>query len=132
MAKVFYDDGSEEAKDYVEWQDMDGVDHVDPDHNVMLAKLLVDEDVFVSGYDGSLCVICSDTFAYAGADCIELNGPKDIVDVYEAKNKHGWRGVALWCCLKRKERPLPPIERDMRDAGVWDASLDELHENGKW
>ena len=123
MAKLFYDDGTEEALDYVEFAH-DGKEHREPDHEVMLAKLLIDGDIFVSCQDGRLCVICNDTFGYACADAEPITDRRDIVVIYEGKAKHGWPAVVAWCAKRRKQRPLAPIVTRMKEAGVWDDELE--------
>lgn len=125
MAKVFYDDGSEEATDYVELEH-GGKPVREPDHEVMLAKLLLDGVVFVGCQTGSICVMCSDTFGYSCADAEPVTDRKDIVDVYEGNAKHGWPAVVAWCAKRRKARPIAPVVASMKEAGVWDDELESF------
>lgn len=72
-------------------------------------------------------VACNDTFAYACADAERL--PFDQIEplyrMWKADPKHG---ATAWAVRQRKERPIPPVERWLRDAG-YDVDSWQLREN---
>lgn len=100
------------------------------------AKLLVDGIVMAmpqrlgfTGDDGepevSICLFvnCGDTFAYACADAESVN-EEDLKILYHTRNEP--YSVTKWVCKKRGERPLPVIQKHMKDKGVWDADMEAL------
>ena len=38
-------------------------------------------------------------------------------------------GAAIWCCLKRNQKPQKPVEADMKKHGEWPPELDAIGEN---
>lgn len=68
----------------------------------------------------SLNVGCNDIFAWASADAQGLQY-REIEPLYRMWQKdRGW-GPAVWCMIKRNEKPQPPVEREMRTGGIWEA-----------
>lgn len=104
----------------------------EPMEDVILAKLLL-ADVLYAGcakdHQGQdtigLYVYCSDTFWYSCADGEPVR-IADLLGLYRLYRDHNHNGVTLWCCLRRKMRPLPQWETMMRESGCWDDSLDAL------
>jgi hypothetical protein len=70
-----------------------------------------------------LGVDCSDVFVWGCSDS-EGATHKDIEDVYRHWLKDARWGVAVWCMIKRGQMPQRPVEKRIRDAGIWD--LDAL------
>lgn len=66
---------------------------------------------------------CSDVFAWGCSDSESLNY-KDIESLYRMWKKDPYWGSAIWCMIKRKEMPQRPVEKRIREAGIWD--LDAL------
>lgn len=61
-------------------------------------------------------VSCGDTFAYACADAERL--PFDQIEtLYRMWRKDPRLGVTAWCVMRRKERPISPVEKYLREAG---------------
>lgn len=100
-----------------------------------LALMLINEVIFLNSHHWekdwpeaarqcvSLNVNCSDVFAWACADSEEATYA-EIEAVYQHwKKDTGW-GTAIWCIIKRKELPQRPVEKRIRDDGIWD--LDAL------
>lgn len=93
-----------------------------------LAHLLTNSVCFLSNYwierewpaeaqtAINVLVICSDTFAYACADCERL--PYDQIEpLYRLWRKDPRWGPTAWAVTRRKERPIPPVVRGLTDAG---------------
>lgn len=100
-----------------------------------LALLLLNEDIVLLSNEGRIVpmVNCSDVFAWGCADAedIPLLGfddemEKPFWDLYEMVRGDPKWGSTQWCILKRKQRPQKPVERDMRDQGVWLPEFDQL------
>jgi len=118
-----------------------GEPQVIPENNLILAKLLVDDVVFIGRFDtgpffessvnppeATTCiwVNCSDFFAWGCADA-EPVLPNELGDLYRAsKEKHG---VTKWCCKRRNLKPQKPIRDRMKKAGVWDDEMEALEDN---
>ena len=68
-------------------------------------------------------VDCSDVFAWGCSDS-EGAGHADIEAVYRHWIRDRVWGPAVWCMIKRREMPQRPVEKRIRDAGIWD--LDAL------
>lgn len=72
-------------------------------------------------------VICSDTFAYSCADAERL--PYDqIQPLYRLWRKDSTLGATAWAVMQRRERPIAPVEKMLRDAG-YDVDSWQLREN---
>src|ERR1019366_4612615 len=71
----------------------------------------------------SLHVNCNDVFAWGFADAEDIlySEIKALLEMYLKDNL--W-GAAAWCIKKRKMIPQPPVERIIRDIGIW--NLEEL------
>jgi hypothetical protein len=102
-----------------------------------LARMLEAEVLMANGLNGGffenkqaqtvLYVLCSDTFAYACADCEDLPYG-EIGPLYKLWKAHGWDGVTKWCALRRGARPLPVYEKSLREKGIWDDAMNALPE----
>jgi hypothetical protein len=108
-------------------------------HTSALVELLADDVLFCNSfpflYHGNatpqsetlvLFVNCSDLFAWGCADA-------ESVTYDELETLYAWWrkspiGSQIWCCLKRKMRPQPPVERDWKEKGLWVVELDMLPE----
>lgn len=110
-----------------------------PETESKLAHLLINEVVFLNNfwYEKSwpedakkyinILVHCSDTFAYACSDAEPLSF-SEINDLYQMWRKDPMWGSTVWCTKKRKERPLLPIEKVLRERG-YDVDSWELRNN---
>lgn len=77
----------------------------------------------------ALFVICNDVFSWGSADAEEL--PFDEVEkLYDMWAKDPAWGPAVWCAIRRKQMPQAPVEKAIRDAGIWD--LDVMGLNPNW
>lgn len=74
-----------------------------------------------------LFVNCNDVFAWAQSDG-ECFTHADIEPLYRLHKQGAW-GSAKWCCIHRNEKPQAPVEKLMKDAGLWDDVMDALPEN---
>jgi hypothetical protein len=66
----------------------------------------------------AMAVNCSDVFAWGCADAETLYHD-DIEPLYRLWQKEPVWGPAVWCMIRRKELPQPPVAEPMRAAG-WD------------
>lgn len=109
---------------------------------VLLGVLLCDEVCFVNERECSMTlnghrfdnettvvfVACNDVFAWATADGDDL--PNDeILPLYKLWRENADWGPAKWSCLRRKEKPQRPVEKRMRQAGIWDEAMEALPPN---
>ena len=72
-----------------------------------------------------LFVNCNDVFhwGYADSESVTI---KEVGSLYKIWKLYKYVGVDKWCCLKRKQRPQKPVEELIRQAGIWDESMDTL------
>ncbi len=111
------------------------------EEEMALAALLANEVVFLNTHHWmkdwpaeakattALCVNCSDVFAWGCSDAERME-LRDLPELYDMWVKdHSW-GSAVWCMVKRNQMPQPPVERDIRKAGIWD--LDALKLGDNW
>lgn len=68
-------------------------------------------------------VICNDIFAWGAADAEDITYG-ELKELYEMWKKDENYGAAAWCVKKRKQMPQKPVEKTLRDQGIWD--LDKL------
>jgi len=68
-------------------------------------------------------VDCSDVFAWGCSDAENL-AYRDIETLYRMWLQDRVWGPAVWCMIRRREMPQAPVERRIREAGIW--NLDEL------
>lgn len=96
----------------------------------VLARLLDAEVLFMSARDDkiALYVLANDVFAWACADA-EAISPAELPDLWRMYQADNQFGAERWLCVKRNQKPQPPLEQMMRDAGSWDAVMDALPEN---
>lgn len=107
------------------------------EHEAALAHLLINEVVFLNSNwwedswpedakkTFSISLNCNDVFAWGCADAEGLRF-YDLEDVYDHWEKDPSWGPAIWCIKKRKQMPQRPVEKSIREAGIWD--LDQLKE----
>lgn len=100
-----------------------------------LAILLLNEVIFLNTYHWEkswpeeakntiyLGVDCSDVFAWGCSDS-EAAHYKDIETLYRMWKKDTRWGAAIWCMIQRKQMPQSPVEKKIREEGLWD--LDAL------
>lgn len=99
--------------------------------NMALARLLIDDIVFVNELSGEttvIFVIANDIFAWGCSDAESLLND-EIPDLYKMHMANKEWGAAKWCCLKRKQKPQPRVEKAMRDSGAWDDAMEALPAN---
>jgi hypothetical protein len=113
------------------------------DEDAMIAYMLLDEVLWTrsahytgnkdSQYEfhgkGTIVLLgCNDVFAWGCSDSEELQHDK-VPELFMLWHEnHRW-GPAKWCCIKRNEKPQRPVEKAMREVGIWDAQMDALPEN---
>jgi len=101
-----------------------------PELEEAVALLLLEDHLVLLDAKGvaGLYVNCGDTFAYAYADAEPLpsGDERSIWALYDLIRRHGERGAILWCCQRRGGRPLPEVEKLLREAGCWASELDAL------
>lgn len=100
-----------------------------------LAILLLDDQVFLNDHwwekswpedakrRTSLNLNCNDVFAWGCADAETIDF-KDIEPIYQFWKKDPVWGTAVWCMIRRNQMPQRPVEKKIRDAGIW--NLDDL------
>ncbi len=104
-----------------------------------LAHLMINEVLFLNNHwmekewpedakqTVNVLVICNDTFAYACADCERLPF-KEIEPLYRMWQADPTWGPTAWCVMRRKERPIGPVEKGLREKG-YDVDSWLLNEN---
>lgn len=105
-----------------------------------LAHLLMNEVVFLNSHwwekewpeaarkQTSINVNCNDVFAWGCADA-ESMLHDDIENLYRMWRKDPEWGSAVWCMIRRNQMPQKPVEKRIRDAGIWDLDSLKLGEN---
>ncbi len=71
----------------------------------------------------TLHVNCNDVFAWGCADSEDVTHG-ELRELYEMYLKDKNSGSDAWCIKKRKQLPQSPVEKAMREKGIWD--LDKL------
>ena len=71
---------------------------------------------------------CNDVFAWgcADAESIKLD---EVPALYRLWRANKIWGPIKWVCMRRKQKPQGPVERDMKDAGQWDDEMEALPRN---
>lgn len=105
-----------------------------------LAHLLINDVVFANDHwwekewpekarkETSLNVNCNDVFAWGCADA-ETMLHDDIENLYRMWRKDPEWGAAVWCMIRRNQMPQKPVEKIVREAGIWDLDALKLGEN---
>lgn len=105
-----------------------------------LALLLINEVIFLNDHwweeewpekaqkISSINVNCNDIFAWGCADAEELPY-KEIENLYRMWRKDPLWGPAVWCMLQRNEMPQKPVEKIIKEAGIWNLKELGLGEN---
>jgi len=122
----------------IEWQITENViDIMDDEIEYKLAHLIINDVIFCN--NGwwwternepwrkdyiTHHVNCNDVFAWACADSEDVTY-SEIHDVYAMWRKDPVWGPAIWCIRKRKMKPQGPVEKAIRDKGIW--NLDEIY-----
>lgn len=83
-----------------------------------------------------LYVLCSDTFAYACADSepippVGFGQDEPFWRLYDLVRKHGCQGATAWCVERRQTRPIEPVVRHLKEAGLWTNEM-ELYKPEKF
>lgn len=120
---------------FASWQLRAEPDEDDPDGEIQtdaaLAMMLLNEVVFTNEYhwrrewpedarrSTSMHVDCSDVFAWGCADGEDMTR-RDIAEVFSYWEKDRRWGPAVWCMIRRRERPQSPVAKRIAEAGVWD------------
>jgi hypothetical protein len=91
------------------------------ERSALVAHLLINDVVWVGWpredvATESLFVSCNDTFVYASSDLERLRFA-DIPELYQMWRKDPKWGPTAWCVMKRKERPIKPVEVRLRERG---------------
>jgi hypothetical protein len=117
----------------IEWTHEDKT-HFEPEGAVAL--MLINDVIFLNNHwfeknwpepvrrNAALFVNCNDVFAWACADAEPLPYHQ-IENVYKMWCKDSEWGPAIWCMVARNQMPQKPLEKIIREAGVW--NLDELN-----
>ena len=91
----------------------------------LLAHLILNSVVFINSSAGfvgpgagpiNVLVLCSDTFAYACADC-EILAYDQIPVLYRLWQREPDYGAIAWCMAQRCEMPIKPCADRMRELG---------------
>jgi hypothetical protein len=97
-----------------------------------IAHLIAAGEVFTNSGDWNpksekttLYVNCIDVFDWDASDAEEISYA-EISELYSMYKKDAFYGNAAWCIKKRKKMPQPPVERKMRETGIWNDLLDEI------
>lgn len=87
-------------------------------------------DVFTAdGHTIILWVNCSDVFVWACSDAEDVGNEKELEELYNlCVDKPHW-GSAIWCCMKRGEKPQRPVANYIKDCEEWTKELDSLADN---
>lgn len=105
-----------------------------------LAHMLMNEVVFLNSHwwekewpeqarkEASINVNCNDVFAWGCADA-ETMLFDDIENLYRMWRKDPSWGAAVWCMIRRNQMPQKPVEKRVRDAGIWDLDSFKLGAN---
>lgn len=76
----------------------------------------------------AVSVNCNDIFAWGCADAEGLPY-SEIENLYRMWQKDPEWGPAVWCMLKRKEMPQEPVEKLVREGGIWNLESLNLNAN---
>lgn len=121
----------------------DNAEHVEEDHDKMLAILLVRGVVFsrdgftiinkdskyeASGEGTALYVNTNDMFAWGCADAEDLPH-EEIPKLFMHYHQNGADGVVMWACYRNQMQPQRAVKADMIARGVWNAGLEALTPN---
>lgn len=142
MTKTPYNPPDEEL--YYDWVDHKGI----PQHanftDKMLAKLLIDDVLFVGDFNSGpfftnetqdkstacVWVNCNDVFSWGCADVENLPESEIPALFAECKKDPKW-GSTKWCAKKRNQQPQKPIIEQMKKEGVWDEEMENLGKNNE-
>lgn len=97
-----------------------------------VAHLLLEDVLKVVGTgsagEATVMVNCSDVFAWATAD-LEPLPTSEVENLYRMWQKDPWNGPTVWCIARRRQMPQRPVEKAIREEGVWDLDSMQLQEN---
>jgi hypothetical protein len=106
----------------------------DGEECLKIAHLLVEGILFTNNghWDSNwtkdkttLHVSCNDLFAWGCADAEDILH-SEISELYSMYRKDPIWGASAWCIKKRNLMPQSPVEKKMRESGVWNDLLDEI------
>jgi hypothetical protein len=115
----------------------DGHEEIIFKSELALSALLITEKVFLNSHwrekdwpeeakqSIGVHVICNDVFAWGCVDC-ESVSYGDLESLWDCHVKDPTHGTEVWCIVRRKEMPQRPVEKYLREGGIWD--LDALRE----
>lgn len=122
------------------WDNVQGVNTIGKEiifsEEMALSHLLLNEVVFINSQwwrkedvpedmklAATVFVNCNDVFAWGCADG-EILPHGEIEILYRMWRKDPRNGPAAWCINIRKQMPQKAVEKEMREAGIW--NLEEL------
>lgn len=115
------DDWTEEKKEYTIYPN-----HMEEED--YLKVLLTEDVVFINNGHWNkdwpkdhitVHVNCNDVFAWGCADAEDITY-SELGDLYAMYKKDPNWGPAIWCIKKRKMMPQKPVEKLIKEAGIWD------------
>lgn len=111
-----------------------------PAASAMVAKLLDEDVLFVNSRpyaneNGVLCgktltlyLNCSDVFAWAYSDAIDIT-LDELPHLFELYEQNPLCGPIVWACKKRSEKPQRSIIQWLKLKGGWNDELENLPDN---
>jgi hypothetical protein len=82
-------------------------------------------DVLFIGSDSTPCLLCSDTFGYACADCEEVAW-EDLPHILEMYQAGGWPSIVRWIANVRGSQPLQSVQDAMGENDALRAEIKRL------
>lgn len=111
-----------EVKEYSAWE-------------YAIGEMLMEDVIFTNTDKNNnliLLVNINDIFAWACADCEQIEYGEEILDLYSLWKQYDYYGIVIWASYKRKMLPQDPIVNDMKKNGIWDNSMEKLEPNYYW
>lgn len=126
----------------IEWSlNQEDIDTMGDEIELKLAHLIINNVIFCNNgwFYGeqsipwktdaiSLHVNCNDLFAWGCADSEDITF-SELSELYDMWRKDPDYGTDIWCIKKRKKMPQAPVEKMIREAGVWDLDCMNLERN---
>lgn len=98
------------------------------DDTEAIIQLLQENMAFINLSEGVI-INCSDVFVWGCADGEKIENEKELEEVYTWWTRYHTYGPAIWCCIKRNQKPQKPVVDAMKKLNEWDISLDKLEDN---
>ena len=114
---------------------------LDEDVHSKIRILLLSEIVFLNEFQLGITplAIVNDVFVWGSADAEPIMTPKQLEDLYGYFLWDRYAGPVIWACIQRNEKPQWPVEKRLRERGLWDFKLvqglkDNYYDNaiGRW